>query len=645
MLSRKEMKSYAAELCLPLMQRTANRASERIFAFKPDQVGFVPAYLENLCRPLWGIAPLFLEDEKLEIIYEGRRIPAAQFIKNELLAGLSSDSDRRWDANREYMGDWVYENQNITELAGLLIGFFFAKEKLWDPIPKAEKEIIADGLYRMAETAFDHSWPNNHYWFPLFTFTVLKRFGYTYSRTDEMLSVGLDFLDSLYLGDGWYKDGEFGRFDYYEAWALHLYPLLWTLIADESFEGYAERKEKYVSRTNEFLPFFTHWFDSNGAQVPFGRSLCYRFAASALFPLAVLAGCDIDPALAGRITRMNVDFFRQNYRSENSGTPEPVSSKNNVVNGKGEAAAADTDSFTKAGTVLEEGYLYHSPGTVERYTSDGGSYWCCKAFLSLLLPENHPFWAESDGLLPAEQGDFRVSPKHKEIQLVFEGHNGLVTLYNNSAQYVKDGRLTHFFGDMRAWYGKFAYASWAGFGCNTSDNVSYDSMISLMTPDGTMASHRVGWKSFEYADGVLRSVHTPFANDPGTTVETEIIPSGSYHIRIHRVHLSQPYIVREGGFSLGRWDDYVPVQKKEHEIRLSNREYTSALSVAATVPVKLTSDITQANYHLYAPLASYPVYKTDLLPAGDYFFAAAFGLWRRGEEEQLPDTENLMKNV
>ena len=28
-------------------------------------------------------------------------------------------------------------------------------------------------------------------------------------------------------------DREFGRFDYYEAWSLHMYPLLRTLITDE----------------------------------------------------------------------------------------------------------------------------------------------------------------------------------------------------------------------------------------------------------------------------------------------------------------------------------------------------------------------------------------------------------------------------
>lgn len=610
MLSRSDIKTYAAEICLPLMQRTAHRAENSTLAYKPDQVGFIPAYLENLCRPFWGIAPLLNENEPFELTFNGETVSVAEFLKNELVKGLSPDSPTRWDKNREYMGSYVYENQNITELAGLLIGMFFAKEKLWDPISTAEKDLIANGLYAMAEVAFDHSWPNNHYWFPLFTFTVLKRFGYTFERTDSMIADGLDFLDSLYLGDGWYKDGEFGRFDYYEAWSLHLYPLLWTLIADDTFDGYNKRKEAYITRTNEFLPFYIHWFDANGANVPFGRSLSYRFAASAIFPVAVLAGCDIDPILAGRITRMNVGFFREHYKTEN-------------------------------GTLLEEGYLYHSPGTVERYTSDGGAYWCCKTFLALLIPESHPFWSDKFVPVPAEQYDFRVSPGNKEIQLVFEGHNGIVNLYNNSAQYVKNGKLTHRFGDMRAWYGKFVYSSAVGFGCNTPDCVSYDNMISLMTRDETLASHRIGWTASDFENGVLHSIHTPFFNDPDTTVESWIIPSGSYHIRIHKVRLSREYIVREGGFSVSRFDDYAPVESCDNEIRISNSEYTSALSAKGTVKIKLSTDITQAGYHMYAPLATYPIYKTEPLPAGEYTFVGSFGLWKAGKEEKLPDFSEL----
>lgn len=605
MLTRNEIRDYALQICRPVLERTANRSLRGNWAFKPDQVGYVPAYLENLCRPFWGIAPILAQGEALLLQTDAGVVDAADFLRSQLLLGLSHGKARSWDRNRSSMSLYVYENQNITELAGLALGLFFARERLWDPLKAEEKQRIARELYEMAEIAFDHSWPNNHFWFPLFTFTVLKRLGFVFDRTEEMLEQGLDFLDSLYIGDGWYEDGAFGRFDYYEAWSLHLYPLLWTLVADSSFAGYDRRKAAYVERTNRFLPFFTHWFASDGANVPFGRSLSYRFAASALFPVAVLAGCSIDPALAGRIFSRNISFFKDHYRSEN-------------------------------GDLLEEGYLYHSPGTVEGYTSDGGAYWCCKAFLALLLPPEHAFWQYDRARLPAETGSWLVHPEHPDVHLLFEARDGMVTLYNGSAQYYLNGKLTHHFGNMQAWYGKFVYHSAAGFACSTPDTVSFDSMISLYTPDETMASHRVGFTHLDFEKGVLHSLHTPFANDPQTTVETWLIPRGGYHIRRHRVKLSQPYRVREGGFTVPRWDDFCPVEKSADELRVSNGEYTSGIKLLSGAARELSASSCQAGYHLYAPLASYPAWDSGILDPGEYTFVTAFGFWPKGQAPSWP---------
>ena len=609
-MTREEMRAYALKVSMPLLQRTADRSLRGVLSYKPDQHGYAPSYLENLCRPLWGLAPLLAESEEINVTLDGKPVPLGIFLRDQLLAGLSHGTDKSWDRYKADIMEYAYENQSITELAGLAVCLFFARRQLWDPLSAEDKASIAKGITEMAKTAFRHSWPNNHYWFPLFAFTVLKRFGLADDETEQMIRDGLSYLDKMYIGGGWYKDGEFGRFDYYEAWSHHLYPLLWTMIADSSFPGYEERCEAYRQRTNEFLPFFSHWFDENGANVPFGRSLNYRFAASALFPVAVLAGCSVDPALAGRITEKNINFFRSNFHFEN-------------------------------GELIEEGYMYHSPATVEGYASDGAAYWCAKTFLALLLPPEHPFWVRGGALLPSETSDYTVVPAQPDIHLVFQCCDGLVTMYNNSAQYYLNGLLTHHFGDMRAWYGKFVYASAAGFGCSAPDKVSYDGMISLMTADETMESHRVGWQDLGVRDGVLHSRHIPFANDPDTSVETWLIPRGWYHVRIHRVTLSRPYIVREGGFSLGRWDDECPVTVRDGAIYLSNKQYVSGITAAASVPLRLKTEMTHANHHLYAPLASYPAWTTGLLPAGEYRFVTAVGLRKKGKEMTFPQLDGF----
>ena len=158
MLNREEMKKYALDICIPVMERTANRAKKGQWAFKPDQVGYVPAFLENLCRPFWGIAPVLMEENEVTLNTEDGEEEIAEFLRKQLITGFSHGNARSWDKNREYMSPYVYENQNITELAGLALGMYFAREKLWDPLAAEKKQMISQSLYEMAEIAFDHSW-------------------------------------------------------------------------------------------------------------------------------------------------------------------------------------------------------------------------------------------------------------------------------------------------------------------------------------------------------------------------------------------------------------------------------------------------------------------------------------------------------
>ena len=163
MISRTEMKEYAIRICTALMERNLRRTVRGDLSYKPDQVGFLPAYLENFCRPFWGIAPILASGAQIELKVGDETISVFEYMRSVLREGLSRESERSWYTNKEYFGAYSYENQNITELAGLMVGIFFAKEVLWEPLSQDEKGLIATDIYEMAEAAFDHSWPNNHY--------------------------------------------------------------------------------------------------------------------------------------------------------------------------------------------------------------------------------------------------------------------------------------------------------------------------------------------------------------------------------------------------------------------------------------------------------------------------------------------------
>ena len=56
MLNYNDLENYALDICVPLMNRTLERFNNGITAYKPDQVGYIPAFLENFCRPFRAAA-------------------------------------------------------------------------------------------------------------------------------------------------------------------------------------------------------------------------------------------------------------------------------------------------------------------------------------------------------------------------------------------------------------------------------------------------------------------------------------------------------------------------------------------------------------------------------------------------------------
>ena len=133
------------------------------------------------------------------------------------------------------------------------------------------------------------------------------------------------------------------------------------------------------------------------------------------------------------------------------------------------------------------------------------------------------------------------------------------------------------------------------------------------------------------------SEHTPFSNDRGTVIRTWMrpLPNG-WHLRVHRVTLSQEYRIYEGGFSVGLWDDYRESRTEGSGFSLWNRELISHIGTAASVPVKFAERRPQPGMHLLAPFAAYPAYRTDILPAGEYLFASVIGIHDRSAAVTLP---------
>ena len=599
--NRKELMDCAQKMYEALLSKAAQRHYHNTVYTQVDRVGVECTKLEELFRPLWGLAPVIRERE-LFLTVDGRPMAVAEFYKQLMIEGTDPASPRRFDRSVTDYDREFFANQSITEIAGYLTCVFFAREQLWDVMTREQQDQIANWIVKWAVYAVKHSWPNNHYWYPIICIEILKHLGYDLSEADGEMQIGFDVLDSLYIDKGWYSDGEFGRFDYYEAWAHHCYTLLYILIGDQSRPDYARRCEQYKRRSEEFLGFFAHYFDSDGGMAAYGRSICYRFAAVSAYGLAAAVDCDIDYGMAKRLILRNINYFFEN-------------------------------SIMPADGVLPDGYVYDAYSFVENYTSEGSN--CCytEGFLGLLCGEDSKLWTAEETPLPIERGNYLLACPQEDIGLVLCGNdrkNG-VTIFNNSVHYYQEPFFTKRFNDMAGYYSKFAYNSRSGYSIGSRDQVSSENMISLYTPDGHMASHRQDIHPVSNEAEHLVSWHTPFSNDPDTVITTHVLPLGNgYHVRVHKVELSREYLVVEGGFSVGVLDDNFFAGEGE----VSCGEQVSTIAAVSSVPCTLGNEASHPGMHLLKPRAIYPCYRTDVLPKGSYLFASVVYYSTDGKKEE-----------
>ena len=87
-------------------------------------------------------------------------------------------------------------------------------------------------------------------------------------------------IEGCYEGDGWYHDGNKGQLDYYIPFAIHFYGLLYAkfMVKEDPEYSYILKE-----RGRKFADDFIYWFDKDGREIPYGRSLTYRFAHGAFF--------------------------------------------------------------------------------------------------------------------------------------------------------------------------------------------------------------------------------------------------------------------------------------------------------------------------------------------------------------------------
>lgn len=193
-----------------------------------------------------------------------------------LTTGTDRDSGEAWPELTDC-------SQPMTEAASIAIGLHESRPWIWDRLDVDVQERIVDWLWGFVGR---RTRDDSGRLCQVVAEQFLASVGAPHRQED--IDGGLDRIDDWYVGGGWYSDGDGRTFDYHVGWSLHLYPLLWCRMTGGEDGG---RGRVHRRRLAQFLASYPHFFGADGAPVHQGRSLTYRFAATAPVWLGALAEC------------------------------------------------------------------------------------------------------------------------------------------------------------------------------------------------------------------------------------------------------------------------------------------------------------------------------------------------------------------
>ncbi|KAF5324375.1 hypothetical protein D9619_011353 [Psilocybe cf. subviscida] len=500
--TKADLSKFLIGLLDPLAAHTSPGGARIHLGYTATHYDEAAAHLEGFSRPIWGLASFLGGGGE----YEGT---------SRWLEGFKNGTD---PDSEEFWGHMRNKDQRMVECSAIGFAIAVAKEKLWDPLSDDTKSKFEDWLGGMN----DKEMPNTNWlWFRVFANLGLGKA--RSSRFDaKRMKADLDHLDTFYIGDGWSRDGPEGvvQLDYYSSsFAIQFAQLAYSKLAQGDDPV---RCEEYRNRARKFALDFVHYFDEEGRAIPFGRSMTYRFAMSSFWGALAFADVDLPSPLSwGVIKGLQLRNIR--YWAKQPG------------------------AFYSDGT-LTIGYVYPNQSMTENYNSPGSPYWCCKSFVTLALPESHPFWAAKEEPYPEVlRGTVKALKHPLHITSNIGGHTFLLSSGQQCSYPVKQSA---------AKYGKLAYSSAFGYsvpvGNGTLEELGGDNTLALSDDSGETWKCRRDTREARFEHGMwLRSMWYPWKD---VEVETWLVPPQTgaplWHLRIHRIKTGRQLTSAEGGFAI-----------------------------------------------------------------------------------------------
>lgn len=460
--------------------------------------GLLADELEGFTRSMFMAGPWLHNSTDGIFTYNNETIDVADFYRKGILAGTDPE-------HPEYWGDIVDYAQHLVEMAALSWMLYLSQQHIWDNFTPAEQKQVADYLFQCTQVAYHQ---NNWLLFNVITNAVLKKLNMPYSQ--EQIDKNLKACDHMYMGEGWYRDGDVNRIDYYNAWGFHFYYLLWCLIDGESKP---ELVAEHQQRVREFAHDFRYFFAADGSTPCFGRSMVYRFGFLSPIVLGVYMDClDIDLGEAKTMINMGTKFFLSH----------------------------ETLTDNKH---LSLGYLRPSAEILEHYSCGGSPLWAAKTFAVFLLPPDHEIWKTPEKPLPIHKDNFSVALKEAGFLLNGNTRTGHVQLINHKARHDKP--------EYNAKYTKFAYSTHFSYESRAIyKNFNCDAVLQFSN-DGINFRQRWKMQELHCIPGFAASTYPLYDADPDGYATTFTILKDDFIINLHQINATKTLVLREGGYALG----------------------------------------------------------------------------------------------
>ncbi|KAA1466693.1 hypothetical protein DENSPDRAFT_890379 [Dentipellis sp. KUC8613] len=610
--TKDDLRAFCTGLLDPLAAHTSPGGARIHLGYTGTHFDETAAHLEGFARPIWGLAAL---------LAGGGECAGAERWRRGFASGTNP-------ANEEFWGEMRDKDQRMVECSPIGFAIAVASKELWDPLSAEAKGNFERWLGGMN----DKEMPNTNWlWFRVFANLGLSKAGSSYFD-EKRMKADLDHLDTFYIGDGWSRDGPEGvvQLDYYSSsFAIQYAQLVYSKLAQDIDP---ERCEEFRNRARQFAQDFVHYFDEEGRAIPFGRSMTYRFAMSSFWGALAFADVELPAPLTwGAIKGLQLRNLR--YWAKQPG-------------------AYNTDG------TLTIGFVYPNHNITENYNSPGSPYWCCKSFITLALPETHPFWAAQEEPYPESlRGVVKVLKHPLHIATNLGGHTYVLSSGQQCSYPVKQSASK---------YGRFAYSSAFGYsvpvGNLTLEELGADNALALSDDGGETWKVRRDTRAARFETGRtdgrtwLRSLWHPW---PDVAVETWLVPPAAaaplWHVRVHRIRAARALRSAEGGWAVhGQRADGRALEPAageafgtlEHgaEARAASRAgvvgiVALALAGVESLPAARVGRAlrTDANTNLIVPRAVMPTLMGEHAAGGDgrdlVLATAVFGLPSRGGAE------------